>query len=127
MTAVQHGMTKNPQIDSRENSIPGKRVLIYYRCFDSTLGGGEYLPLSFIAELQKNSMVTLALDWKSDVEGYAKKIGIDIDFLQSRHRIHQAEKIFGEETGRHYSFLPYEATEKAREERRCLHLHHQCI
>lgn len=80
MTAVQHGMTNPPQIDSRENSIPGKRVLIYYRCFDSTLGGGEYLPLSFIAELQKNSMVTLALDWKSDVEGYAKKIGIDIDF-----------------------------------------------
>jgi len=65
--------------DPPANGAPPKRVLVYYRSFDSTFGGGEYLPLSFIAELQKKCAVTFALDWKSDVEGYAKTVGVDLD------------------------------------------------
>ena len=45
---------------------PRKKVLIYYRYFGLKHGGGDYLPLTFIAELQQEHEVTLALDW----EGY---------------------------------------------------------
>ena len=45
---------------------PRKKVLIYYRYFGLKHGGGDYLPLTFIAELQQECEVTLALDW----EGY---------------------------------------------------------
>ena len=58
-----------------------KKVLVYFTNFTSALGGGEYTPLSFIAELQKrNCEVTLALNWRSDVPLAASTLGIDIDF-----------------------------------------------
>ena len=59
-----------------------KKVLIYYLCFDRTLGGGEYLPLRFVAELQKKCSVTLALDWTEGFEEASKKLGIPIDMTK---------------------------------------------
>ena len=56
-----------------------KRVLIYYMDFHSSIGGGEYLSLMLIAELQKTCEVTLALNWESDVEAAAKMAGIPVD------------------------------------------------
>lgn len=53
---------------TKTDGVPKKRILIYYRYFGKTLGGGEYLPLMFISELQKNCEVTLALEWTSHVE-----------------------------------------------------------
>lgn len=38
-----------------------KNILLYYN-FSYPLGGGDYLPLTFAAELQKNCKVTLAVD-----------------------------------------------------------------
>ena len=57
-----------------------KKVLIYFTQFDHALGGSEFLPLAFIAELQKNCEITLALNWKSDVEAAADTLGFQIDF-----------------------------------------------
>ena len=49
----------------------GKKVLVYYYVFGSALGGSEYLPLLFIAELQQRGCtITLALDGGS-VQNYA--------------------------------------------------------
>ena len=56
-----------------------KRVLIYYMDFPTSIGGGEFLPLLFIAELQKTCEVTLALNWKSDVGAAAAIIGVPLD------------------------------------------------
>ena len=42
-------------------------ILVYFTAFSSTLGGSEYLPLLFIAELQKNHNVVLAPNWKFDI------------------------------------------------------------
>ena len=56
-----------------------KKVLIYFTQFARELGGSEYMPLLFIAELQKNCEVTLALNWSSDVENAAKLCGIPVD------------------------------------------------
>ena len=56
-----------------------KRVLIYYMDFHSSIGGGEYLSLLLIAELQKTCEVTLALNWKSDVAKAAEMAGIPVD------------------------------------------------
>ena len=56
-----------------------KRVLIYYKVFHSWVGGGRFLPLLFIAELQKTCEVTLALDTMSDVAHGAKLAGIPVD------------------------------------------------
>ena len=56
-----------------------KNVLIYYRYFGLTLGGGEYLPLRFIAALQKSCAVTLALDWTDHFERAVQLMGIPID------------------------------------------------
>ena len=58
----------------------GKKVLVYYYVFGSALGGSEYLPLLFIAELQQRGCdITLALDWKSNLEQAAKRYHVDID------------------------------------------------
>lgn len=57
-----------------------KKVLIYFTQFSQELGGSEYMPLLFIAELQKTCRVTLALNWKSDVETACRLCGIPIDF-----------------------------------------------
>ena len=61
-----------------------KRVLIYFSEFNRALGGGEVTPLSFIAELQKNCEVTLALNWRSDVAHAAEtlKFPVDLDKLK---------------------------------------------
>ena len=56
-----------------------RRALVYFTNFGSALGGGEYLPLLFVAELQKTCDVTLALNWRSDVAAAAKALGIPID------------------------------------------------
>ena len=56
-----------------------KKVLIYYRYFGKTLGGGEFLPLTFIAELQSQCEVTLALDWTDNFEQAVDFFGIPID------------------------------------------------
>ncbi len=56
-----------------------RRVLIYYRYFGYTLGGGEYLPLTMIAEFQKTCDVTLALDWTEHFEDAVRKLGIPVD------------------------------------------------
>ena len=56
-----------------------KRVLIYYKVFHSWVGGARFLPLLFIAELQKTCEVTLALDVMSDVENGARLAGVPID------------------------------------------------
>jgi len=56
-----------------------KRVLIYYMDFHSSIGGGEYLSLLLIAELQKTCEVTLALNWESDVAKAAEMAGIPVD------------------------------------------------
>ena len=56
-----------------------KKVLIYYRYFNLALGGGEFLPLTFISELQSCCEVTLALDWKDNFEHAVKTLEIPID------------------------------------------------
>ena len=56
-----------------------KRILIYFGRFHNVIGGGEYLPLLFIAELQKHCEVTLALNRQSDVNHVATMYGIPID------------------------------------------------
>lgn len=61
-----------------------KKVLIYFTQFDQALGGSEFTPLSFIAELQKDCEITLALNWESDVGAAAEKLGFPIDFDRLR-------------------------------------------
>ncbi|MBQ9336019.1 MAG: glycosyltransferase [Lentisphaeria bacterium] len=55
------------------------RALVYFTQFTAALGGSEYIPLTFIAELQKRCRVTLALNWKSDVGLAARTMGIPVD------------------------------------------------
>ena len=55
-----------------------KNVLLYYS-FGFSLGGGDYLPLAFAAELQKISDLTLAVDMACNIERSSKTFGIDID------------------------------------------------
>lgn len=61
-----------------------KKVLIYYRYFGLTLGGGEYLPLRFIAALQSRCTVTLALDWTDHFERAVQLMGMPIDIGRIR-------------------------------------------
>lgn len=60
-----------------------KNVLIYYS-FSFSFGGGEHLPLSLIASLQKISNLTVALDMASNLERAAKLFEIDIDMSRLR-------------------------------------------
>ena len=55
-----------------------KNVLLYYS-FSFSFGGGEHLPLSLIAALQKTSNLTVALDLPSNLERAAQIFGIEID------------------------------------------------
>ena len=65
--------------------VPGAKVLIYYYRFASTLGGGDYLPLLLIAELQKRGCeITLALDWMSDLEKAAGLYHVELDARKVR-------------------------------------------
>ena len=60
--------------------FPVKKVLDYFRRWTSILGGGELLPLMFVAELQKMGCdVTLALEWESDVGQVSQTLGIPVD------------------------------------------------
>ena len=56
-----------------------KKILIYYRYFGMKHGGGDYLPLTLVAELQKYCDVTLALDWEGYFDLALKFYGIPID------------------------------------------------
>lgn len=56
-----------------------KKILIYFTLFPSAPGGSEFLPLSFISELQKTCDVTLVLEKESDIESNSKQLGISID------------------------------------------------
>ena len=47
--------------------------------FHSSIGGGEFLSLLFIAELQKTCEVTLALNWRSPMEQAVEMAGIPVD------------------------------------------------
>ena len=60
-----------------------KKVLLYYH-FSCTRGGGDFLPLSFLAELHRISDVTLAVDVESGFEEAAKLFGFHLD----RSRFH---------------------------------------
>ena len=57
------------------------KVLIYYLHFTRVIGGGEFIPLAFISELQKTCEVTLALDWANQehLENAIRQFGISID------------------------------------------------
>lgn len=55
-----------------------KNILLYYS-FSFALGGGEYLPLAFIAALQKECNLTVAVDLASNIERSSSFFGIDID------------------------------------------------
>ena len=65
-----------------------KNVLLYYS-FSFALGGGEYLPLAFIAALQKMSNLTVAVDQASNFERSYKAFGTDLGIDLSRLRIVQ--------------------------------------
>ncbi|MCR4573127.1 MAG: glycosyltransferase [Lentisphaeria bacterium] len=65
-------------IETENYNTGMKKVLIYYRYF-YTLGGAEYEPLVFIAELQKTCKVTLALDWTKRFEDAIKLFEVPID------------------------------------------------
>lgn len=56
-----------------------KKVLVYHKTLTSFLAGGTFQPLMFIAELQKNCDVTLALNGDADIEAVAKMSEIAID------------------------------------------------
>ena len=55
-----------------------KNVLLYYS-FGFARGGGDYLPLTLIAALQKISNLTVAADVADNLERSSKILGIDID------------------------------------------------
>jgi len=61
-----------------------KKVLIYYRYFGKKHGGGDYLPLTFISELQNDCDVTLALDWEGHFDLALQFYGIPIDTSRLR-------------------------------------------
>ena len=58
-----------------------KKVLLYYN-FGFSFGGGDYLPLMFIAALQKTCNLTVAVDMACNLERSAKTFGIDIDLTK---------------------------------------------
>ena len=58
-----------------------KNVLLYYS-FGFSFGGGDYLPLMFIAALQKTCNLTVAVDMACNLERSAKTFGIDIDLTK---------------------------------------------
>ena len=62
-----------------------KNVLLYYS-FGFALGGGEYLPLAFIAALQKTCNLTVAVDVAANIErsisAFGTDLGIDLPKLR---------------------------------------------
>ncbi len=65
-----------------------KNVLLYYS-FSFALGGGEYLPLSFIAALQKTSNLTVAADLACNFDRSYEAFGAGLDIDRSKLRIVQ--------------------------------------
>ena len=65
-----------------------KNVLLYYS-FGFALGGGEYLPLAFIAALQKACNLTLAVDVEANIERSVKAFGTGLGIDLSRLRVVQ--------------------------------------
>ena len=65
-----------------------KNVLLYYS-FSFALGGGEYLPLAFIAALQKMCNLTVAVDQACNFERSYRAFGTDLGIDLSRLRIVQ--------------------------------------
>ena len=65
-----------------------KNVLLYYS-FGFALGGGEYLPLAFIAALQKTCNLTLAVDVADNIERSVKAFGTGLGINLSRLRVVQ--------------------------------------
>ena len=61
-----------------------KKVLVYFTQFDRALGGSEFTPLAFIAELQKSCEVTLALNWRSDVRHAVETLQLPVDLDRLR-------------------------------------------
>ena len=55
-----------------------KKVLLYYN-FSYPLGGGDYLPLIFVNELQKTCEVTLAVDSREGVERAMQFFNVPLD------------------------------------------------
>ncbi len=72
-------LQSSPQETTNPQKRKKKKVLVFYRHFGFTLGGGEYLPLTFISELQKSCDVILALNWTSHFERAVRLFGIRID------------------------------------------------
>ncbi len=65
-----------------------KNVLLYYS-FSFALGGGEYLPLSFIAALQKTSNLTVAVDIAQNFNRSYEAFGCGLDIDRSKLKIVQ--------------------------------------
>ena len=65
-----------------------KNVLLYYS-FSFSLGGGEYLPLSFIAALQKTSNLTIAVDIAQNFNRSYEAFGRGLDIDRSKLRVVQ--------------------------------------
>lgn len=65
-----------------------KNVLLYYS-FGFALGGGEYLPLAFIAALQKMCNLTVAVDMACNFERSFKAFGVGLDIDRSKLNIVQ--------------------------------------
>ena len=65
-----------------------KNVLLYYS-FGFALGGGDYLPLAFIAELQKNSNLTVAVDLARNFERAFEAFGEGLSIDRSKLKLVQ--------------------------------------
>jgi glycosyltransferase involved in cell wall biosynthesis len=65
-----------------------KNVLLYYS-FGFSLGGGEYLPLSFISTLQKLCNLTVAVDVADNLERSYRAFGAGLDIDLAKLRIVQ--------------------------------------
>ena len=78
-----------------------KKVLLYYN-FSFSFGGGDFLPLSFIAELQNACDLTVALDKADGLRQSAEIYGITID--PSAFKVEQVTPK-GYDIKRHNSYL----------------------
>ena len=67
-----------------------KKVLLYYN-FSFSFGGGDFLPLSFIAELQNACDLTVALDKADGLRQAADIYGITIAPPRLQDRTGHAE------------------------------------
>ena len=86
-----------------------KRVLIYFTQFRRVLGGSDFLPLTLIAELQKEHEVTLALDRKSEFGMASEQTGISIDLSRLRLEYIKPQSQF---LGRLDAIIPFYRTRR---------------